>query len=89
MAIFMVERDLRGITMEALGAAQGAAIAQAKSCTSQGTPVRYVRSLFTPEDGRCRCLFEAATADAVRTVNDAAKLPYERIVEAMDLAPPA
>ena len=89
MAIFMVERDLAGISMEALGAAQGAAIAQAQACTAQGTPVRYVRSLFTPDDGRCCCLFEATTADAVRAVNDVAKLPYRRIVEAMDLAAPA
>ncbi len=89
MAVFMVERDLRGISMEALAAAQGAAIAQAGSSTAQGTPVRYLRSVFTPTDGRCCCLFDAATEGAVRQVNDAAGLPYTRIVEAMDLAAPA
>jgi hypothetical protein len=89
MSVFMVERDLRGISMEALAAAQGAAIAQAGASTAQGTQVRYMRSLFTPEDGRCCCMFEADSADAVRQVNDAAGLPYARIVEAMDLPPPA
>lgn len=88
MTIFMVERDLRGISMEQLAGAQGVAIAEAKASTDRGTSVRYVRSLFTPEDGCCRCLFEAETADAVRAVNDAAKLPYGRVVPAMDIAAP-
>ena len=89
MTIYMVERDLRGIAMEQLAAAQEAAIAEAKASTERGTDVRYVRSLFTPEDGCCRCLFEAESAEAARAVNDAAKLPYGRIVPAMDIAAPA
>ena len=88
MSVWMVERDLKGISMEALGKAQGAAIAEANNATAKGTPVRYLRSLFTPEDGRCCCLFEAADAAAVRQVNDAAGLPYARIAPAMDLPPP-
>ena len=88
MTVWMVERDLSGISMEALAAAQGAAIIEAGKATAQGSDVRYLRSMFTPEDGRCCCLFEAADAGAVQAVNDAAKLPYRRIVPAMDLAPP-
>lgn len=88
MSVWMVERDLRGISMDALGQAQAAAIAEAGKASAGGTNVRYLRSLFTPQDGRCCCLFEAATADAVRQVNDAAGLPYSRIVEALDIAPP-
>lgn len=75
--------------MDALTQAQGAAIAQAEASSAQGTPVRYLRSLFTPEEGRRCCLFEAGTAASVSAVNDAAKLPYERVVEAMDLPSPA
>ena len=88
MSVWMVERDLKGISMEALGQAQGAAIAEAKKATAQGTPVRYLRSLFTLQDGRCCCLFEAASAAAVKQVNDAAGLPYQRIAEALDLPAP-
>jgi hypothetical protein len=33
------------------------------------------------------CLFEAASADAVREVNQTAGLPFTRIVEALDLTP--
>ncbi len=88
MSVWMVERDLRGISAEALAAAQAGAIAEAEKSTARGRPVRYLRSLFTPGDGRCCCLFEAAEAAAVRAVNDAAKLPYGRVVEALDLPPP-
>jgi hypothetical protein len=88
MAVWMVERDLKGIGMDALAQAQAAAIAGANKASAHGTPIRYLRSLFTPEDGRCCCLFEAGSAAAVRQVNDAAGLPYGRIVQAMDLPPP-
>lgn len=33
------------------------------------------------------CLFEADNADLVKEVNDAARIPYKRVVEAMDLSP--
>jgi hypothetical protein len=53
----------------------------------EGAPVRYIRSTFVPESGACMCLFEAASADAVKRVNERAKLPFDRIVEALDLTP--
>lgn len=87
MAVYMVERDLAGITMTALGGAQQAAIATAQRFTADGTPVRYIRSTFVPGESRCMCLFDAQSADDVRKVNEAAKLPFTRIVEALDLTP--
>jgi hypothetical protein len=87
MAIYMVERELPGITNEGLAGAQQAAIASSQKSTTAGNPVRYVRSTFVPGEARCMCLFEASTADAVRDVNEAAGLPFTRIVEAMDLTP--
>jgi hypothetical protein len=87
MTVYMVERDLKGITMPALAAAQQAAIAQGRQMTAAGTPIRYIRSTFAPEDGRCFCLFEGASPEDVRTLNDDAKIPYSRVVEALDLTP--
>jgi hypothetical protein len=87
MTVYMVERNLKGIPMSDLAAAQKAAIGTAQAYTAKGTPVRYIRSTFAPEDGRCMCLFEAASAADVKTLNDEAKLPYSRIVEALDLTP--
>jgi hypothetical protein len=87
VSVFMVERDLKGISMEALGGAQKAAIEKAQEMTGAGVPVRYIRSAFTPADGRCLCFFEAGSAYDVKRLNDEAALPYHHIIEAMDLTP--
>ena len=87
MAVYLVERELEGITMEQLGAAQKAAIETGQRLTAQGTPVRYLRSTFVPGDARCLCLFEAQSPAAVRQLNETAKIPFRSIVEALDLAP--
>ncbi|WP_027134174.1 DUF4242 domain-containing protein [Geminicoccus roseus] len=87
MSVFMVERDLQGIGMDALGNAQKAAIGKAQEMSADGTKIRYIRSTFAPEDGRCMCLFEAESAAAVQKLNDEAGLPYQRVVPALDLTP--
>ena len=87
MAVYMVERDLKGITMDELGAAQKAAIETSQKFTSEGKPVRYIRSTFVPGDSRCMCLFESDSQDLVRDVNVTAQLPFNEIVEALDLTP--
>ena len=87
MPVFMVERDLKGITMDQLAGAQKAAIQTGKDMTAQGRTVRYIRSTFVPGESRCMCLFDATNAEDVRKVNEAAQLPFSRIVEALDLTP--
>jgi hypothetical protein len=87
MAVYMVERNLKGIAMKDLAAAQQTAISTANASVSKGTPIRYIRSTFAPEDGRCMCLFEATSVEDVKRLNDEAKLPYLRVVEALDLTP--
>lgn len=87
MAVYMVERELPGITMEQLAAAQRAAIAASERFSAAGLPVRYLRSTFVPEDARCLCLFEAPDPVSVREVNEAAGLPFWRVVEVLDLRP--
>ena len=87
MSTFMVERDLSGISMDALSGAQKAAITKGEELSAEGTPIRYLRSTFAPEDGRCMCLFEADKSEDVKRLNDEAGLPYNRIVPAMDLTP--
>jgi hypothetical protein len=87
MAVYMVERELKGITMDQLAAAQKSAIETGKKLTAQGKQVRYIRSTFVPGEARCMCLFEAGSPQLVKELNDTAKIPYTRIVEAMDLTP--
>ena len=87
MAVYMVERELKGITMDQLGAAQKAAIQTGKEMTSQGKSVRYIRSTFVPGEARCMCLFEAQSSQNVKELNEKAGIPFTRIVEALDLTP--
>src|SRR5947208_8474805 len=59
MPVYMVERDLPGIEMEQLAAAQKAAIETSDQFTADGKPVRYIRTTFVPGEAHCMCLFEA------------------------------
>ena len=87
MPVFMVDRDLPGITLDALGQAQQAAIRTADTYQQQGRNVRYIRSTFVPGESHCMCLFEAPTAQDVSDLNDDAGIPYTRVTEALDLTP--
>ena len=55
----------------------------AAELTREGTPVRWVRSIFVPEDETCFVLCEAASFDAVRQTAERAALTFERIAEAI------
>ena len=87
MPVYMVERELPGIQMNQLAAAQKAAIETGQRMTAQGKKVRYIRSSFVPSEARCMCMFEASDPELVRELNETAKIPFKRIVEAMDLSP--
>ena len=87
MGTYMVERSLKGISMDDLGGAQKAAIGKAAEMKAAGTDISYIRTTFAPDDGRCMCLFEADSEADVKRLNDDAQLPYDRVVEALDLTP--
>jgi len=87
MPTYAVHRSLPGITMEQLAGAQKAAIDTSDQLSREGSRVRYIRSNFFPATSRCMCLFEAKDADAVKRVNEAASLPFEKIEEVLDLNP--
>jgi uncharacterized protein DUF4242 len=57
--------------------------AASEAMTSEGTPVRYVRSLLLCDDETCFLLFEAPSAEAVGEASRRAELSYVRIVEAV------
>ncbi len=87
MGFYIADCDLPGITLEQLAAVQKAAIETSQRFTAQGKPVRYIRSTFVPSESHCMCLFEAPNAKLVQEVNEAAQIPFTRIVEALDLTP--
>jgi uncharacterized protein DUF4242 len=54
-----------------------------EALADEGVEVRYVRSLFIPEDGTCFHVFEASSAKVVGEASRRARLEYDRIVEAV------
>jgi hypothetical protein len=87
MPIYMVDRDLPGIKMDQLAAAQKAAIETSARFTAEGKPVRYIRTTFVPGEAHCMCLFEAGNPELVEEVNRTAQIPFTRVIEALDLTP--
>jgi len=87
MSVYLVERDLPGVTMEQLAEAQKKAIQVGIELTAQGKEVRYIRSTFVPGENKCMCLFEAPNPENVREANERAEIPFTRIVRAEDLTP--
>ena len=87
MSVFMADRDLPGISLEQLAAAQRAAIETSRRFTAEGRPVRYIRSTWVPGDSRVMCLFEADYVGLVEEVNRSAGIPFSRVVQARDLTP--
>jgi hypothetical protein len=85
MVVYLVDRDLPGITREGLVEIQQAEISASQQLTAAGQEVRYLRSVFIPGEAHCMCLFEAEDETTVKAVNAAAGLPFTRIVVALDL----
>ena len=53
----------------------------AEEHTRQGTPVRYLRSIFVPEDETCFLLYEAESAEAACRAAALASIAFERVSE--------
>jgi hypothetical protein len=57
---------------------------RARLAATLGNGVRYVRTMFLPDDETLLHLFEAPSAEALRRAGRRAALHYERIVEAIE-----
>ena len=85
MPQYVVERHLPNFTGEQVAAAAKRAKQATSEMTREGTPVRYMRSIFIPGEDKCYCLYEGESADAVRQANQRAELPVESISEALSI----
>jgi hypothetical protein len=83
MATYLVEAYTPG--RGAMDDAERRARRAADDVSHGGSPVRYLRAIFVPEDEICFHIFEAPSAEAVRQATDDAALDPQRIVEAIDL----
>ena len=74
------------ISQDDAGAAAGHAAAArtaAEEIDRAGTPVRFLRSIFVPDDETCFLLYEAASADVARAAAVRAGLSPARVSEAI------
>ena len=85
MPQYVVERHLPNFTGEMVAAAAKRAKQTTLAMTREGTPVRYMRSIFIPGEDKCYCLFEGESADTVRQANERAELPIKSISEAWSI----
>lgn len=69
----------------ALAAQLASAVHQAAlTMTRRGTPIRYLRSIFVPEDETCFHLLEAQSVEALRRASRENDFAFVRIVEAVE-----
>ena len=73
--LFLVEQRLPRITHAELALLQATLAEACLRLTARGEAVRYLGSTYLPGPHRLLSLFEAATAEAVRTVSDSSQVP--------------
>lgn len=54
----------------------------AEELTREGTPVRFLRTIFVPAEETCFYLYEASSVEAVMQAAGRAGLAFERVTEA-------
>jgi hypothetical protein len=87
MSVYVVTRDLPGITPEALQSAGMRAKTCCAEMTQEGRQVRWIRSFFLPETAQTHCYFEAPSKAAVEEANQRARIPFTQINEVMEMTP--
>jgi len=83
VAEYLVETYVSRTGAESVPVCAERARRAARQLMRQGTAVRYLRTVFVPEDETCFYLYEAASEEVVREAAHRAELRIERIVEAI------
>ena len=83
MPSFLVETYLPRPGKARLRSAQRARAA-ARELAERGARIRFVRSMYVPDDEICFLVFDAISADAVEDTCTRAGLRFERVVEAVE-----
>jgi hypothetical protein len=83
MTEFLVEAYLSRIATAGHAPPSQAVSQAAKAVTREGTPVRFLRTIFVPAEEICFYLYEAASVEAVREAAGRAGLEFERVTEAV------
>lgn len=84
MTFFLAECSVSNLTLYQIRTLLQSAAQISEQITGPGIVGRYMRSVYVPGDDRLFCLSSASDVTLVRDVNEAAQLPFTRIVEALE-----
>lgn len=84
--IYMVDRLVPECTMDQLVDSQRSALETSLRFTARGDHIRYIRSTYVPGESRCMYWLEAPNARTVEEVFEVAKVPFDRIIEVIELS---
>jgi hypothetical protein len=87
MAEYLVELYVSCADGDAVGRDELRARNAAVELTAEGTRVRFLRSIYVPEDETCFFLYRAGSLDAVREAARRAELAYEHVAETARTGP--
>jgi hypothetical protein len=87
MREFVAEQYLSAAAPSANVKLAGVARRAAEELSCEGTQVRFVRSIFIPEDETCFHFYLAESAEAVQVAAARASLRLERVAEAVSWLP--
>ena len=85
--LFVVERRLPNLSTADLAMLQEALLFVCDRLTSRGEPVRCLGSTFLPGQARLLTLFQAESAEAVRSVNENVHAPFITLEAAIRIDP--
>ncbi len=85
--IYMVDSLSTEITLEQLVCSQQAALETASRFTARGEHVRCLRTTYVSSESRCIYWFEASNSRTIEEVFEVAKVPFDRIIEVIELTP--
>ena len=88
-SLFLVERYLPATAAGNLASsvARTARLCALSVESGAAAEVQYLHSAYLPAEDTCFCLFHAASAEAVRALNDEASFALDRIAAAVQLYP--
>jgi hypothetical protein len=88
-SVFLVERYLPPTAAKHLAASvsRAASLCALSAELGAAARVQYLYSAYLPGEDTCFCLFRAATADAVRALNDESGFALDRVTAAIMLHP--
>ena len=87
MPYFVVEESAAGLGSRELDDVVDRAQAAAEGMAAEHVLVRFVRSVFVPEDELCLHLFEAPSSDAATAVARRAGIVSQRVLVATTTVP--